>query len=180
MATTALITAEHARHLLDYDPQTGEMRWKPRPQDMFSNARGWAEAGCLGWNRAYAGKRAGCAKHVLGYRLIRIEGRLYKEHRLAWLIHHGVWPKDQIDHINGDRLDNRMCNLREATGSENQQNTRRKGVSFDTARGLWAAYITVNRKRKHLGRFPSKDAADAAYGAAKLAMHAFQPTPRDG
>jgi hypothetical protein len=73
-----------------------------------------------------------------------LTGVLYREHRLAWLYMTGEWPTHEIDHINGDRVDNRFCNLREATASENRWNSRKrvnntsgyKGVSWDSAKRL--------------------------------------------
>ncbi len=106
-----------------------------------------------------------------GYRQIGINRRLYKKHRLAWLYMTGAWPRHEIDHINGDRGDNRFCNLREATASENRRNMRKrvnntsgyKGVSLDAERGLWRARITVDGKDKLLGRFRSPERARIAY-----------------
>ena len=90
----------------------------------------------------------------------------------------GAWPKDQIDHVNGDRSDNRFCNLREATNSQNQANRRCeatstsgvKGVSWDRRCRRWQAQISINGKPKHLGGFTSKEEAARAYAAAAIAL----------
>lgn len=138
---------------LGYDPETGIFTRKvtssPNP-------------------RAQAGKQAG-GRIAHGYRGIRIDGVRYLEHRLAWFITYGYWPKE-LDHINGQKDDNRIANLREATRSQNMANgplprnstSGVKGVSFDKATSKWIAYATLNGKMKNLGRFDSKDAARAA------------------
>jgi hypothetical protein len=106
------------------------------------------ETGVFRWRMAkkgiYAGAIAGCYSVGDGYRQIRINKHPYKEHRLAWLYMTDAWPKREIDHVNGGRIDNRFCNLREATPAENRRNSRNrinntsgfKGVSLDAARGL--------------------------------------------
>lgn len=110
---------------------------------------------------------------IQGRWFIGIDGRRYAAHRLAWLYMTGEWPKE-IDHANGDPLDNRWCNLREATRSQNNANVKLKrhntsgykGVSWDSERGLWKAQICVNNARKQLGRFENIEAAAAAYKTA--------------
>jgi hypothetical protein len=92
---------------------------------------------------------------------------------------HNEWPNGQIDHINGDRLDNRICNLRVASHAENQRNSRRptantsgiKGVSWDKRESKWQANIRVNNKMINLGRFNNKEDAAAVYRAAALRYH---------
>jgi len=115
----------------------------------------------------------------LGYVHIRVQERLYLAHRLAWLYVHGTWPNGNIDHINGDPADNRISNLRECNQSQNMRNSKivhklssfRKGVCFDPKRGLFKAYITLNRRQKFLGRFPSEDMAIAARLEAEKQYH---------
>lgn len=62
--------------------------------------------------------------HQTGYKRVKLDGKDYGAHRVAWLLHYGEWPKQQIDHINGNRGDNRMCNLRDVSQTENQQNRK--------------------------------------------------------
>lgn len=117
----------------------------------------------------------------------RIGPRLYSAHRLAWLYMTGSWPTSHIDHINGDRRDNRFCNLREATPAENAQNkslysnntSGYPGVHWDSRAQLWRAQIRVQGRRIHLGRFSTPDEAYRAYLKGKAQYHTFQPAPRE-
>ncbi len=109
--------------------------------------------------------------HSEGYVRVKIERRHYFAHRLAWKIMTGQWPTYHIDHVNGDRADNRWCNLREATPSQNQQNKKRQsnnssgmtGVYWDASASRWRAQISINKTRKKLGSFSTPEAAHAAY-----------------
>jgi hypothetical protein len=103
----------------------------------------------------------------------------YSAHRLAWLYVYGEWPSDQIDHINRNRSDNRIANLRIATPTQNQANrsvckrntTGFKGVTVDPRTGRFRAKIRVNGKRTHIGVFDSAEEAGAAYVAASRRVY---------
>lgn len=107
--------------------------------------------------------RGSIAGHVGadGYRTIMIDGKAYKAQRLAWLLYTGSWPKDQIDHANRIKDDNRFVNLREATKSQNQINSGMyrnnksgyRGVCFNKASNKWAAEIKRNKKMHRVGLF---------------------------
>lgn len=105
-----------------------------------------------------------------GYIKLYCMGANKYAHRIAWLMHHGFMPPNQIDHINGIKTDNRICNLRLATCSQNVANvgvrksssTNVTGVAFFTPIQKWQAYIDFNRKRTHLGYFSSIEDAIAA------------------
>lgn len=114
-------------------------------------------------------KPAGTKLHS-GYLGICIGPKRWQAHRIAWALHTGAWPKDQIDHINGIKTDNRACNLREATNSQNGKNlglskankSGVKGISFEKYTEKWKASIRVNGKSISIGRFDSiEDAAKA-------------------
>lgn len=121
-----------------------------------------------------------------GYVRACVDGVLYYAHRLAWLHHHGEWPAEQLDHINGDRQDNRIANLRLASQLENHQNRKLQrnnvsghpGVYFE--KGRWRARIKVQQKYRHLGTFDTFEEARAARIFAKEAMHQFNPVDRLG
>lgn len=153
------------------------------------------EAGTFTWVKRRRGVKlgsiAGCmALH--GYVHIGFSGKTYLAHRLAWLFHTGNWPNFDIDHIDGNRSNNRISNLREATRAENHQNKGKSelicgreptskyvGVSYDLSRKKWKAEITKGRIAKFLGRYDSQEEAHDAYRQAKNRMHEFQPVPRE-
>jgi hypothetical protein len=116
------------------------------------------------------GTVAGCLDKFTGYVIVTVNERKYKSHRILWLLMTGKWPENQIDHINGIRNDNRFCNLREATHSQNSANTPRrtsvsgyKGVSKN--RKKWRAQIRISQKNIHLGLYDTPEEAHAAYVA---------------
>lgn len=154
------LTQTQLKKFLSYDPQTGIFIRiaAPRPQ--------------VAW---YVGSAAGYITDN-GYCVINIDHKRnrYRAHRLAWLYMTGEWPRGDIDHINGDRLDNRWSNLREATRSQNLGNSRIpstnksgfKGVSFDGRRNKWLAQITIDGVHYHLGRYDKAEDAAQAYREA--------------
>ena len=158
-----MITAADIRKILSYDAATGHFTWRlPRP-------------------KICVGTRAG-GRHHRGYRHIEIDGRGYAEHRLAWLYVTGSWPKDQLDHINRERDDNRFENLREASNAQNRANSKQanrtgfKGVSYmpRLREKPYGAQITVDRKARWLGSYATAEEAHQAYlKAAKEVFGVF-------
>ena len=128
------------------------------------------------------GDKAG-GKRTDGYIGIIINGKNYFAHRLAWFYHHGVWPSDSIDHIDRDRSNNKIENLRECTYSENAQNrsisSRNKsghtGVKFHEFSGKWAAYLRFQRKL-HCTYHSTMEEAIEARKAMKAKFHTFHPS----
>lgn len=102
-----MITVERARELLNYDPETGVLTWK------VNKGR-----------RVLKGRRAASINMCTGYRQIGIDGRKYREHRIIWLIHYGFFPDEFLDHLNHDRADNRLCNLRATSRRGNSRNVK--------------------------------------------------------
>lgn len=149
------MTPDQVNALLDYDPLTGDFRWKMR--------RG----------RGLQGMIAGC-KHIQGYTQINVGGKVRLAHRLAWLVTYGEFPSRDIDHINGDKRDNRIANLRLATRSENMANTTPprnntsgfKGVWYFKRTGRWMAGFRKDGKSIHLGYFDTAEEAAEAHRVA--------------
>ena len=138
--------------VLSYDPSTGHFTWLPQS------------------GKRRAGTRAG-AVIGSGYRQIKFRKQTYLEHRLAWFFAYGCWPSGGVDHINRHRVDNRICNLREATQLQNNFNTPSRGGASKfkgvyREKGQWRARIKFDNRNKCLGYFNSEEAAAVAYDAA--------------
>lgn len=157
LATCTNPTQKRLRELFDYDPESG----------YFFRRTNYVARYSIG--DKVCGTRNGC-----GYLVLKVDGSLYAYHRLIWVYVTGDKPVE-IDHKNRNKCDNRWCNLRDATRSQNQQNTKVrvdntsgiKGAFFDKRRGTWYAGITVNGKRKNLGAFSTPEAAGDAYAKAE-------------
>lgn len=162
------LTAERARELLRYDAETGRLFWR------------------VGRRGVKAGDEAGCAAGLgrgghLCYRLIKLDGRQYLAHRVAWLMAHGRWPENII-HVNGDGLDNRRSNLRAVSDREVGEIAaqQKKNASCFTwmhwykSREKWKVYMKANRRRVNIGYFDTKEEAIAARKAAEI-EHGFHP-----
>lgn len=167
------LTAEMLREVLVYDPDTGKLFWRERDQRLFTSHAQWCR-----WNTRYAGKEAMTATMGHGYRHGTIFGRTYRAHRVAWAMATGSWPVDEVDHINGDRLDNRLCNLRAATHVVNMRNAKRRidntsgatGVFWDKSKEMWQVQIDIDGRTKHLGYFHTVSEASAARARANASM----------
>ena len=162
------LSQSELKKLLHYNPDTGVFTWL--------QSRGSVRAGTV----------AGCTRTWDRHPSvpISINNKKYKAHRLAWLYVHGRWPFDQIDHIDGNPLNNRISNIRECSHSGNQQNrtlnknssTGYMGVSYHKRDGKYQARIKVNNKKKHLGYFDTPEEAYQAYVEAKAKLHTFNPS----
>lgn len=135
-----MITQKELKELFDYNPDTGvltKIKTKKEVKGAFSG---------------------------LGYRQVMIKTKRYYIHRLVWVYVKGAWPVNVIDHIDGNRENNRISNLRDVTESDNFKNATLSsrstsgvtGVSFCKHHSLWRSYVTVNYKRIHLGWFKNK------------------------
>ena len=157
-----MITQERLKELFNYDPKTGSLTRLISPS-----------------NCVQVGDIAGSDKGS-GYLQIKIGGRSYMAHRLAWLYVHGKWPLDQIDHINHARGDNRIANLREVSHAENQKNTSMiknntsgiMGVRWNKSVNKWRACIKSDGRQIHLGYFDNFSDACCARKSAEL-KHGF-------
>lgn len=155
------LTADQLRDALNYAPETGVFTWRIRPS-----------------KAVLPGTVAGCVEKRIGYVTIGIAGKVYKAHRLAWLYTHGVWPSGLIDHINGQKADNRIANLRDVKADGNSQNVKKPnrrnksgfmGVIF--YQNKWRASISVKGKSKWLGDYATPEEAHQVYLAAKRKYH---------
>ncbi|AUR92754.1 HNH nuclease [Vibrio phage 1.176.O._10N.261.55.F5] len=157
-----MISKDDLDLVLKYDRNTGEFRWL---DSLHRNSRSGMIAGCV--STRSGGRRV---------RVIRVMGRLYLAHRLAWLAEYGGFPCWEIDHINGDSMDNRISNLRAVTSGENSKNMKRpvtntsgfSGVSFDSKNKKWRAKIKVSGKTICLGRYKDKEDAIRARKKANI------------
>lgn len=162
--TQRMITVSDLQRIMTYDPTAGGFLWAVQ--------RG----------RMKPGDKVGSCDRE-GYRRVRIDGRQYYEHRLVWFWHHGVMPRI-LDHINRNRADNRIENLRECHESQNAANAKApstntsgyRGVYFDVSRGKWAARIRVTidgvRHRYRIGRYNTAEEAALHYN-----MHLMRHYP---
>jgi len=148
-----ILTQARLKELFSYDEQTGFFKRHMR----------------LGPKKDISGHVA-----TKGHRQIMVDKKLHMAHRLAWLYVYGEHPKNLIDHINRNPDDNRICNLRLATSSQNQQNTKlrkdnlcgEKGISYSEKETKWRARISIGGKTFNLGRFKS---FESAINARKIA-----------
>jgi len=125
----------------------------------------------------YLGKPAGYRSH--GYVIVMVDGKNYRAHQLAWLLSFGAWPEGSLDHINCNRADNRLVNIRQATPSQNGHNrcaprnntSGMKGASFSKSNKAWQAQIGFRGVKTHLGFFETPEDAHQAYCRAAERMH---------
>ncbi len=113
-----------------------------------------------------------------GYLIVTVKGRHYQAARVCWLLHYGAWPEGFIDHTNLNPADNRICNLRTSTPSQNNANRARYRTKYDLPKGVmpgrgstFKAQISINGRCRFLGTFPTVDAAHAAYVEAAKKYH---------
>lgn len=169
------LSQQRIRLLFEYR-EDGLLIWRVRPVEDFKTARA-----CSITNSRQAGKPAGHVRSD-GYRLIGVDGELYRAHRLVWLWHTGTDHAGDIDHVDHDRDNNRIENLRAVTHSENLKNRSVAGresgavigVYWIASKGKWRADIKVCGKAIYLGIFSTQDEAIAARKAAEL-EHGFHP-----
>lgn len=151
---------EYLHKVFSCDPERGELRWKTHSP------------------RAPAGSLVGTL-NTEGYIVVGHKGKQYRAHRIVWAMYYGAWPEVDIDHINMDKTDNRICNLRLCDDSRNQFNvTKRDGPFSSTYKGVglhkgrWRARIRPgDGTRIELGHFATEEEAAEAYREAALKYH---------
>lgn len=156
-----MLTPEEIAEIFTYDPTTGRLFWKKRISQKSTIG---SVAGSV-----YRDRRV----------IVTVNYRHYKAHRVAWAIMMGEWPKNEIDHINGNPSDNRWENLREATRKQNMKNLSRpitnksgyKGVSWHAIGKKWQAHIKADGVNHYLGLFKTAEEAHKAYCEAADKFH---------
>ena len=159
-----MLTQDRLKELLSYDARTGVFL---RRVSTSATAR---EGMLAGWI------------DDMGYVRMQIDGRKYRAHQLAWLFAYGFISAEDIDHANQQRSDNRLCNLRLATRSQNNQNRRLetrntsgiKGVCWDKRNGKWIAQLMVDKKNKFLGYYDNLFDAVCARKSAEITLHPYR------
>ena len=149
------LTAARVRELFDYSSDDGALRWRVSgPKRVVGTAAG--------------------SRQRIGYIVIRVDGVLHYAHRLAWLHVTGEWPTASVDHIDGDKGNNRWLNLRDVTQQANCENQHKAqgssgllGAAKNSRHGNWRAIITANGRQKHIGTFSTPEEANAAYLAER-------------
>jgi hypothetical protein len=175
MAKKQLPEIDTLRQLFRFDVETGKLYWRERTPSMFNKNIADSNLVCARWNTKNANKECGCVIKT-GYVAVRINDKKFYAHKIIWaLFKSGVYG-NELDHINGNRQDNRIANLREVTRAQNNWNASNRkdnksgvrGVSFNIRDGIWTSCITVNKKRIDLGRHKSFEKAVAARQRAEI------------
>ncbi|MEO0569893.1 MAG: HNH endonuclease signature motif containing protein [Pseudomonadota bacterium] len=160
---------------VDINPIAGSIIWRYRPRSSFlANEQEYQR-----WNALYAHTPAFACLNRKGYLTGRIHGNSYLAHRVIWAYSNGTWPSGELDHINGEKTDNRIANLREVSRTQNCRNLRKNirntsgctGVKKSRSGKKWVAEIGCGAGKKvHLGSFENFDDAVAARKSAELVM----------
>jgi len=147
---------------LDWCPLDGKLWWKKRKPENFNPKGSYPrESLCVSWNKRWAGKEALAAVGNHGYKTGSLDSKYYLAHRVIWLLEYGWWPDSLVDHINGDRLDNRIINLRPVDYLDSSRNIGLRGTSKSRCHGVtwrkdtrkWTSRITVEGKVILLGDY---------------------------
>ena len=184
MAKHKIPSADFLRTIFSYNPDTGELRWKPRTPDTFDSVEGskyTAESRCRIFNSKFAGKLAGSVG-ACGYITVQLNGQHLKAHRIIFVMMTGEQPKDEIDHINHCRSDNRWSNLRDVSKRQNSLNQKRHstnstgvtGVSYLKNISKYVAYICKDNEQIRIGYYESLDDAAEARRLAEI-EYGFHP-----
>jgi HNH endonuclease len=149
-----------------YNPETGVLVWRHRPVNSAHDKT---------FNTQFSGNEVGTISR-LGYRVLSHKGKVFLGHRVAWAVHYGEIPNGEIDHINGNRKDNRISNLRDVSKKENTRNKGKlrnntsgfTGVSKNALTGKWISYIKVNGKQIKIGSYAKLEDAVKAREKAQI------------
>ncbi|MCD8514634.1 MAG: HNH endonuclease [Burkholderiaceae bacterium] len=156
-----MVSVQRLRELFDYDDEAGVLYWK------------------VSYGKAFKGNRAGYV-NASGYMTVGLIGEKFRVHRIVWAVVHGAWPKHVIDHIDGNKLNNRIENLRSVSASVNMQNIRKPtkantsgylGVYWSQRRGGWMASLSTAGKQTRWGPYKTAERASEKYLTKKREMH---------
>lgn len=184
MRKRPLPSPDELRKMLRYDPDTGKLFWLRRGPESFGNG---GDGLANYWNNKFCGKEALTADCGHGYKKGAVKGKNYYAHRVALAIHNGEWPNGEVDHINMNKSDNRLVNLRIVTRAQNSANKPKmvgksssfKGVCWVKKRRVWLAQINYNHKHYHLGHFKTEEDAAEAYKKAAIKFYGDHSIFRD-
>lgn len=172
MAKEARPSVGRLLEVLTFNPDTGSLVWRRRNVADFPSIRSHKI-----WNTRFAGKPALRSKRKDGYLVGSVDGAACYAHRVCWAMISGAWPVGEVDHINGDRTDNRATNLRDVGRGENTRNKQvgvrnqsgALGVMLDHT-GHYRVRISDNYKSIELGRYRDFDEAVSVRKAAEAAL----------
>lgn len=164
------LTQERVKEIFDYDFGNG---WLIRKKDRYGRP----------YNQPTGNKPA----HADGYGVVKIDGKNYLTHRVIWLWHYGSWPTGETDHIDQNKMNNCINNLRDVSQSENSHNRNIQknnlsglpGVSWNNYANKYHARIQINNKNTHLGYFTNAEEAFLAYQLAKIKLHPTSPLAQE-
>jgi len=156
------VSIERLNSFFSYNPESGKLSW------------------AVNRGKIKIGAEIKCKNHA-GYLVVRVDNVLLRAHRIIWAMNTGSWPEYEIDHINGNRSDNRLINLRQATRGQNMKNTIKpitnksglKGVSWHAKGNFWQAHIKSDGVNYYLGHYYTKEEAHEAYKSASDRLHSF-------
>jgi hypothetical protein len=167
----AMLTCDYLHSLFLYNPETGELFRKERPLSHFKT-----EMAGRTWNTRFANKIVS-ATDKDGYLFVGIDYRRYTVHNIAYMMMTGEWPKQDMDHKDRTRTNNKWSNLRDATRSQNMRNTKVYATSSSGVKGVtphgkrWMAKINHQKKQIYLGIFPDMQSAIESRRKAEKALH---------
>lgn len=168
------IPVTEVREILCYDSISGRLTWRFRDRYLFKTERQFKT-----WNARFSGREALSSLSKRGYLAGKIFGIPCKAHHAAWAMHHGEWPSSEVDHIDRDKTNNSIDNLRVVDRSQNCMNrschkgstSKYKGVSYKKSIGKWHSQIQHNKQSIHLGYYNNEIDAAEAYDNAMVKYH---------
>lgn len=180
MAKYTTIPIETLRQVLRYNPETGQLFWKPRPPELFkTNGHNLQTQTAKAWNTRYANKETFVHINPRGYLTGHIFEIGFRAHRICWAIYYGEWP-EEVDHLDHNSLNNKLNNLVSGSHAKNLRNQSRRTNNTSGICGVWkqnnswVAEIKVGYQKISLGSFASLQEAAQARKSAEI-KYGFHP-----